>query len=102
VSLVDLPDREQALRAVAPVLADTEEDAGGEGHTLPARGADRVEPLARGLPATAAVGVDVGGRLQHDAHRGVHLAEVRKRRLREITGVRMREQSSSNAISQAR
>ena len=85
VALVQLAEREECLDALAPRLADADEEARGEGDRGLAREADGLEPEGRVLVRraevrAAALGEPLRTRLQHQAlrHRdGAECCDVR-------------------------
>ncbi len=80
IAVVQIAQRQQRLDALAPGLADADQDAGGERHRRLAGGADGFKPYRRILvgraemrPAAAAQ--PLGRALQHDALRHRHRAQ---------------------------
>ncbi len=76
VALVRVADRDERLGAVVHGLADPDQDAGGEGHSLAPGSIDHLEPNGRILVRRAEVHLPrlleqpARGRLEHHAHRG--------------------------------
>ena len=83
VALVEIADREQRLDALRVGLADADENARGEGDRQLAGERDGPEAPSRHLVGGAVVGEaraeqPLRGRLEHDAHADVDLAERRE------------------------
>ena len=97
VAVVQVAQRQQRLDALAPGLADADQDAGGERHRRLAGGADGFEAHRRVLvgraemrPAAAAQ--PLGGALQHDALRDRDRAQPVDVGAGHDPGVEMRQQ----------
>ena len=80
VPTVEVADREDRAGALPSVLADADEDAGGERDREAARVLDRSKPhrrmLVRGTEVRAALRrKTVGGCLEHQSHRCAHLLQ---------------------------
>jgi len=101
VPIVQFADREQALRAIPPVLADSNQNSGREGHVQFAGVFQGPQPLAGHLAPRTGVGPNFRGRLEHHAHAGVDVRDGRQLLAGLIARIGVREESSSSATSQA-
>ena len=96
--VVDLAQRQQRLDALAPRLADADQDAGGEGNPRFARKPDGFETprgqlVRRAVMRHALLAEPVRGAFQHDAHRGRDAAQFRQLRRRHQARIEMRQQA---------
>ena len=98
VMVIEVAQREQRLDALAPGLADADQDAGGERHRRLAGRGDRGEPHRRVLVGRAemrpaATAQPLGGTFEHDPLRGRDRAQCLDIGAAHDAGVQMRQEA---------